>query len=315
MNNEKVAICMATYNGEKYISEQINSILNQTYQNFVIYIRDDGSTDNTMSVIESMASGDERIKIIRDNLKLRSAHKNFAEVLKIATESDEFEYFMFCDQDDFWLENKIELCIERIRKCIAEYGRNIPILVHTDLMVVDSKLTVLSESFMKYRALDAYETRLNRLLVQNNVTGCTMMWNKSLNGIINLSDERVVMHDWWMTIVASLTGKIIFIDKPTIKYRQHENNVVGATKVKSLKFILNRLLMSNKIKETFKLSVSQAEGILNIYKDKLSSDEIKILSIYASLYNYNKIKRLNIVFKNKFFKQGKIQIIGELLFI
>lgn len=309
INTNTVAICLATYNGEKYLREQLDSIVTQTHEDWILFIRDDESKDNTLYIInEYEKKYSKKIFLIKDDFTAHSSFKNFLYILNNIKKYD-FNYFMFCDQDDVWKKDKIQLSFESIKS-----KNDVPILVHTDLEVVNSNLEILGDSFFKYRALNPHIKEINRLLIQNNVTGCTMMWNKKLNDLIDLNNINIVMHDWWITLVAAIFGEIIFINKPTIMYRQHGNNVVGATKVNSIKFIFNRLMKSNKIKKTMIDSVEQAKELLNSYN--INDESIKnLIENYSKLYDKNKITRIHKVFKYKFLKQGLIQVIGELIFI
>ena len=326
-DNKTVAVCMATYNGAAYLPAQIDSILAQTYKNRILFIRDDSSTDDTPSILrEYREKYPEQIVLIEgDSEGKHGSNENFAKALKYVKENYDFRYFMFSDQDDVWLPEKIEKTLKAMRRKELETLRNteergfmqsdVPILIHTDLRVVDEKLDTLGESFVKYRALNPGVKDLSHLLAQNNATGCTMMWNKALNDIINLEDERVFQHDWWMSLAACCFGKIAFLNQSTILYRQHGNNVVGATKVNTLGFILKRLAGNNHVKDVCRNSVLQAEGFLENYRKDLSREQIRILETYADLYNHRKPYRVFQVIKGKYLKQGVVQIIGELMFI
>ena len=315
ISENTVAICLATYNGEKYLSEQINSLLNQTYEDWCLFIRDDHSNDNTLEIIQEYVDKyPEKIFNIADaKIQGGRSKKNFAAIWRWVTDNYSFNYYMFCDQDDFWLPEKIQNSIECIKEC--EKQSSGPILIHTDLKVVDQNLNILGDSFFEYRALNPETKDLRHLLVQNNITGCTMMWNRELNKLLDLSDERVAMHDWWIALTASCFGKIEYVKEPTILYRQHGENVVGATKVNTLSFIIKRLTGGAHVKETLIMSVVQAQAFLAYYCKKLETEQIKILRVFSELLNHNKIVKVMIILKEKYLKQGIIQIIGELLFI
>ena len=142
-----------------------------------------------------------------------------------------------------------------------------------------------------------------------------MMWNRALNEIVQLNDERIVIHDWWFALAASAFGKIAFLDEATILYRQHEKNVIGAVNVNTLSFIIKRLFGGNYVRRTFVKSVRQAKAFAECYKGKLTDNQYDLVQTYAKLYDHGKIKRIEIAIKNKFLKQGVVQIIGEILFI
>lgn len=315
IDNNTIAICMATYNGEAYLAEQIDSILRQTYQNWLLFIRDDGSQDGTTEIIQRYEQQyHDRIVWIEDpSLAGGSSKKNFASILSWVKRNYDFPYFMFADQDDVWLETKIEKSIQLLQE--YETVSKIPLLVHTDLKVVDQDLIVLGESFFQYRALNPNVKDLRHLLIQNNVTGCTMLWNKALNELLNIEDDAVAMHDWWIALTACCFGKILCLKEPTILYRQHGSNVVGATRVNTLGFILKRLSGSNHVRKTLLMAVEQAAAFRNCYAEQLNSENHRVLRTFSELYTHNKIVRIFTVCREPFLKQGFVQIIGELIFI
>ena len=300
---------MATYNGAAYLKEQIESILAQTYSNFVLFIRDDGSTDETVQILKEYRENyPERIELIESasNGKKGSKH-NFAAILSYVKAEYDFRYFMFSDQDDKWLSDKIEKSMKAMKNSENDADNKAGIK--------DYNLNTLGESFIRYRALNPETKDLSHLLVQNNATGCTMLWNKALNDLICMEDDRVAMHDWWFVLAACCFGEIIFVNEATVLYRQHGDNVVGATKVNTPGFIVKRLSGSNHVKDTLHMSVTQAGAFADYYRDRLSDEQTKILVKYADLYNHNKIVRVSTVLKGKYLKQGVVQIIGELMFI
>ena len=315
VNDNMVAICLATYNGASFLKEQLDSILKQSYKNWMLFIRDDGSQDQTIDILRSYEQrycG--RIILVTDpSLSGGSSKKNFAAILSWVKQNYDFRYFMFADQDDVWLETKIEKSMQLLKE--YETSSVLPLLVHTDLKVVDQELNVLGDSFFQYRALNPDVKDLRHLLIQNNVTGCTMLWNKALNDILNIQEEAVAMHDWWIALTACCFGKILCLKEPTILYRQHGSNVVGATRVNTLRFILKRLSGRNHVRKTLWLAVEQAGAFLNCYSEELNSENHRILRAFSELYTHNKIVRIATVCKESFLKQGLVQIIGELLFI
>ncbi len=314
INDETIAICMATYNGEHYLHQQIESVLKQTVPNWVLFIRDDDSSDRTAEILQHFAAADNRIVLIREpSLVGGSAQKNFASILKWVTENHSFRYFMFADQDDVWLDTKIEKSLRLMKDSESRYGS--PVLVHTDLSVVDQNLSVLEKSFFSYRSLDPQVKDLPHLLVQNNVTGCTMLWNRALNDLLDLTDPGIAMHDWWIALTACTFGKIVCLEEPTLLYRQHGNNVVGATRVNSVGFILKRLRGYRSVQEKLRMSVAQAQSFLACYEYLLSPEQSRILHQFSGLYTRGKAGRIATLCREGFLKQGLIQILGELLLI
>lgn len=314
MNNSKtVAILMATYNGEKYIEEQIESILNQTYQDFVLYIRDDNSTDGTQRIInEYVKKYPEKIIQVRDDKIAKGACNNFMYLLEYVYNLNKYDMFMFSDQDDFWIEDKVKTTIKEYNRV---NNKEQPILIHTDLNVVDAQLNVIDESFFKYSNLNGKYNSFNDYLIQNNVTGCTTFINKSLVDLIKFDIKEIRMHDWYFALIASAFGQVIFIDKATIKYRQHGNNVLGAKKIKGIIDIYNKLVKNNTIKEDLEKALRQAENFRENHYESLSEKNKKILDDFCKIKDSNKIKKIIIINKNNFYKQGVVRLIGEFIYI
>lgn len=232
-----IAICMATYNGRKYIDEQLLSILRQSYQDWVLYIHDDNSTDDTLDIIKSYVSRyPDKIILFDDNRKTGGASQNFSYLLKKV--GKHHPYTMFCDQDDVWLDDKIEVTLHTM---IYQERLNpgIPLLVHTDLTVVNESLETISPSMFDYQKLSAKNAEdINILVLENVITGCTVMMNRTLSNLVNYIPEEAVMHDWWIGLMClNKKGKIIFLNRATLLYRQHAQNTVGSKKINFLYYM------------------------------------------------------------------------------
>ena len=278
-----VDILLATFNGERLISEQIDSILNQTYTNWNLIIRDDGSTDNTIMIIKDYINKHpHKIKLIEDEKRNLGSSKNFSELLNYSKS----EYIMFCDQDDVWLPDKIRLSLEKIVELENAFGREKPLLVFNDLFVVDDSLKIISDSFWRLKKRKPQNTSLNRLIVQNVITGCAMIINKMLLELSMPIAKSAMMHDWWMGLVASSYGEIGYIRAPLIYYRQHSSNVIGANR-KSVKQFLKKIATGRFDKRIFREHIQrvfdQADSFLAAYKDSLPLDKHKIVQNFVSL--------------------------------
>lgn len=280
---EKVDILLATYNGEKYLREQIESILNQSHKDFRLLISDDCSKDLTRTILEEYKNKDSRIEIFFQENNL-GVVKNFEFLLGKV----EANYYMFSDQDDIWKENKIEKSLSKI-----EEGFD---LVYSDLEVVDENLNVIYESYWKlkgiYDKIKKYNN-FNSLYLNNFVTGCTMISRKELiNKFLPLpNSSKYVLHDYWISLILSQDGKISYIEEPLIKYRQHKNNKVGSKKksdeLKSIDEI--RKLFIEVKKEHFKVFIEN--------EDKFNSEDIRKLNRKALEYYEMLETKNNINFK------------------
>jgi glycosyltransferase involved in cell wall biosynthesis len=242
MLDEKVAILLTTFNSSKYLEIQLDSIIAQTDNNWRLYIRDDGSTDQTVDIINEYVANHDNITFIRDQHQNMGAMASFMHLLSVV----EAKYYMFCDHDDYWLENKIELSKNAILK-LDELHPNTPIVVHTDLYIVDDNLTIKHNSFWKYSRINPnLLTNKGFLQVFNCVTGCTMIFNAKAKDVSFPYPKNAPMHDWWVALQTIQTGIVQHIDTPTILYRQHDNNEVGARNING-KYFWNKLLQ---IRET-----------------------------------------------------------------
>lgn len=218
-----VSILLATYNSEKYIRAQIDSLINQTYTDWSLVIRDDLSSDGTISILqEYVRQYPDRISFLDNHGESKRAYLNFVELMR----NVESDYYMFCDHDDVWLPNKIELSMARM---LEVEQKDLPVIVHTDMRVVDQNLRTLSESFWHYTKLLPEHTGFKDLVLCNSVNGCTMLFNRKAREVALPHVEHATMHDMLVTqSVAANDGIISPIYVPTVLYRQHTDNVVGA---------------------------------------------------------------------------------------
>lgn len=231
---------MATYNGEKYIEEQITSILSQLDNDDELIISDDHSNDNTLNIIKEIK--DKRIRFFI-NEKNMGVIRNFENAIYMANG----DYIFLSDQDDVWLPNKIRDSIIKIEH-LEKNNPNLPILVFSDAIIVDESLNILVESLFKYTGQDPkLSVRPEILCVANRILGCTMAFNKKTKEIILPIGDYAVMHDWWIALNVAKNGIIEPIFTQTILYRQHKDNIIGANflKKKNKLFRLKSLCIFN----------------------------------------------------------------------
>lgn len=306
-----IDILLSTYNGEAFLKEQLDSILNQTYKDFKLIIRDDGSTDSTVGIITDYArTYPSEIIYINNGDAGRNNGGNenekghlgfnlsYNELLKYSTS----DYIMFSDQDDVWLPKKIEISIERIKELEKRFPDK-PILVHSDLTVVNKDLETINSSFFKHIRINPSKNSLNSLIMQNTVTGCATIINKSLVNITMPVSEEVFFYDYWLALVARLFGVIDVINEPLILYRQHGSNVIGAG-ADNMQKLLKKIGI---IKDLYRQGCLLYKRYYNYngYNDKgLKSNDKMILKSFIEIGSANIIKKIYIIFKYKFLRQG-----------
>ena len=222
---------------------------------------------------------------------------------------------MLCDQDDVWLPDKIECTLHAMKLLENEAGFQTPLLVHTDLTVVDGQLNVISGSLCAFQGISPGRCALRNVVVQNNVTGCTAMYNRALAELIDETPDIFVMHDWWIAMLAAALGRTGFVEKPTMLYRQHGNNSVGAKNAKSAGFLVNKFKNRAAVRHNYTESFSQAACFLKQYGPRLTEGQRMLLSDYASLANVGKLKKIRILVKNKFYKNTFTRTLGQFVSI
>lgn len=222
-NKSRVAILLASYNGEHYIQQQIDSILNQTYGDWVLYIRDDGSTDDTVNICKEYAKLDGRIFLLPDKEAHIGSARSFMKLLSIV----DSDLYMFCDQDDVWLKDKIKLSVDLYDKYYTNHNK--PVVIHTDVAVVDQFLNTITPSYWKSAHLDPDKYKsYNYLAICCYTQGNTMLFNKRSKEVSFPMPSYANAHDWWVsTRTIKNNGCIISLKTPTLLYRQHRNNVYG----------------------------------------------------------------------------------------
>lgn len=222
----KVYIVLATFNGSRFLQQQIDSIKNQTFSQWHLLIRDDRSTDSTANILRAAAKEDPRIEVLScGEAAPVGAMRNFSILLESALAAGS-ELCFLADQDDVWLPDKMEIQLQHF----PELGREEnPLLVHSEMRIVDEIGQALAPSFFRLRNLTPKPDKpLNQLLSMNYVTGCSVCLNRRLLELAMPIPKKAIMHDWWLALVAATCGDIHYVSNPLLDYRQHEDNVIGA---------------------------------------------------------------------------------------
>ena len=288
MEDKKVAVVMSTYNGEKYVKEQLNSILNQTYKNIEIVVRDDGSKDNTVEIIKEYQEKYKNIKLVTgENLGFI---KSFFELLKI-TEAD---YYSYADQDDVWIENKIELAVNSLNK--LDNSKPNMAFGNSDYYDINMQFMSAGPKNKKVSFL--------RALFSCCGQGMTMTINKTTRDfIVNNPPKTCFFHDWWTYLVCIGLGNVAYNDVTTVKYRRMKTNATseGQGYIKLLLWRIKNLLLNDGIKDIKR----QMLNFKNIYYDKLDEENKKILDLFSE-EKYNFFRALKKAFYPKRIRTGFI---------
>lgn len=295
-----VAVLMSTYNGEKYLREQMDSLLNQTGVMLEIFVRDDGSTDGTIDILKDYSERNTNVRLdIGNNVGVGNSFMQL-----VYSVPNNFDYYAFSDQDDIWLDNKLSKAIEMI-------GENEgSILYCSNQILIDSSGKEIGIRYDKTPNL-----LLEKILVHNKATGCTMVWNSALQKILglHLPSEQLLknrIHDVWVAMVASVCGNIIYDENSYILYRQHENNVVGAKESTTLSVLREKVkkfknknlrngrsLMAKEMVRLFPVETS-SKHILSIAADAKTFEGKKmIIKHYKDFISCSGEKKIDFIFK------------------
>lgn len=317
----KVNIIMAAYNGEKYIKDQIESITHNSFKNWMLWIFDDGSTDKTNLIIEDYINRyPNKIKYFKNNLN-KGVTRNFLEGVKLVVDHNNLDenekihnqYYMFCDQDDVWMPEKIYKTLKQMKKAEKKYGCQNPIAAFTDAIVVDEKLNIQQSSFYKTSNLNTNRRDLPHMLMENKLIGCTVMFNESLASKLDSIPNNARYHDWWVALIASSFGYITYLKEGTLLYRQHGNNVVGNQNF--LSYVKNRISSLRRQREILDKTMRQAQEFYDIFENELTGNKKELVYHFAHLKENSWFMKRKIIMENKYFKTGLIRNIGLFLLI
>lgn len=237
----KVAILMATYNGEKYIDQQIGSIIEQDYQEWDLFISDDGSKDKTVDIIRSFGEHDPRIKKILFNMD-HGAFSNFYCLLRYAQKNlaDKYDVFCLCDQDDIWEKDKIRVEVNAIAN---NHDENV--LVYSDLAIMNADNSLTGKKMSDYFDIElknCYDIFFNSVFVWGNTIAISNALMKRINFDYDISKQY--SHDQFLAVNAVIYGKVVYINKPIVRYRRYTGNVSGFAPKKSVTGVINKVLLS-----------------------------------------------------------------------
>ncbi len=306
--SKQVLILLAAYKGGAYIREMVDSILQQDWEDWFLILSDDG-TDTAPILQEYADRYPDRIRHHRSGQRFGCAQKHFMYLLR--TFGDQAPYCMFCDQDDVWHPDKVRKTLEAMQK--AETDAAQPVLVHTDLNVVDGALKQIAPSFLDYSGLKGDRLRLNQLLMQNVVTGCTAMINRSLAQLASreVSEDGMLMHDWWLALLAAAKGSCVFLNEATIDYRQHGSNSVGAKNTRSVGYILGR--MRSGIRRSMEDTSCQAAALLAAYPELFTGKQREMLEDFSCIFQKKKLQRIGCYLRHRLWKVGLTRKIAQII--
>lgn len=295
-------ILLATYRGGRFLRQQLDSLLAQSDCDFRVLARDDGSDDDTTAILAEYAARHPGwLEVLPGDGVPRGARGNFAELLSHGRAA----YAMFCDQDDRWHADKIAASRAAMSDLERSYGGKAPLMVHADLRVVDATLAPIDDSLARLLRLDLVRgTQLNRLLMHNAVTGCTMLMNRALIEAARPIPPASPMHDWWVALVASSLGHIGVLERPLIDYRQHDGNALGAMGMSWPRVIGKATSSRGVIRERLERGWQQADELLTRHGDRMDPARAELCHAFVAMRGQGFWRRRQTLLRHGFWMNG-----------
>ncbi len=306
------AVLMTAYNGSRYLPELLASLASQTDPCFTVIMQDDGSSDDTPALLSETAACDSRFVFGSEQGKHLGAAGNFLSLICQA----EADYVLLCDQDDIWEPEKMALLKQAMLDLESQFGADTPLLVHSDCSLINEVGEKTCDSFFAHQGWDPAAVTLPRLLVQNNVTGCTLIMNKPLQRLVaaHAEAEKLFMHDWFIALTAASFGRIAFVNHPLTRYRQHAGNEIGA----SARSLLGRgwaaLRSRKEAKERILLTYTHTEAFREMYEDELPAQAKHTVDHYLATQHMRKIPRVAAVRRMGCVMQSPLTRLGQVIF-
>lgn len=303
---------LACYDGAAYLPAQLDSLQAQDDPCFRVTMQDDGSRDMTPAMLMSLAVADGRFTFGAQQGCGLGAIGNFWSLMA----QDQAPYTALCDQDDRWHRDRLSRCRQAMERAERQYGEDTPILVHSDCRVVDAAGKTLHESFFDHQGWDRGATGLKRLLVQNNVTGCTTLMNAALRrlALAHGNPADMTMHDWFLALTAAAFGQVVFVDAPLVDYCQHGSNVKGASRDSLALRGVKALSARERGQARIALTYRQAEAFRRAYGDALPEAAAKMIDGYLATETLPKWQRVRAVQRQGYTMQSAVTRAGQVLF-
>jgi hypothetical protein len=274
-----------------------------------------------VDVVRAAAAADPRVRLVHATVDAPplGAAGSFAWLLERLPA--DAEYIMCADQDDVWLPQKIERTLLAMSgaESTVNGGAAVPILVHTDLVVVDAELREIDSSFWHFAGIQPEPPTLRRLIVRNVTTGAAVMMNRALRELVGAAPREAIFHDWWYAIVAAALGRIVAVPESTALYRQHDANVVGARDwrlpVRDLPGAMVAAVdRTHAFRRGIKATADQARALYDRYRERLRDDDRRFLAAYARIPERGFLRRkLDLLRFRTLPEHGVLRNLGVLL--
>lgn len=302
---DQVHIVLATYNGENYLREQMDSLLAQTHSNLIIEVCDDGSRDGTVDLVKEYQARDERVHLHQNPHNLGYV-KNFLEGMR----RSRAPYIMLCDQDDIWRRDKVEVTLDAMQQAEKE-GTEGPVLVFTNAMNFDSSSGEDKGLFHESSRLDVKKVDTAHLFMENKCIGCTMMMNREVLAYLDELPEEIRVHDWWLALICSHFGSIVYLPEATLRYRQHEGNMIGGSSYS--RYLKKRLAHGKEQRKALQQTYQQGAAFCRVFQKRMNPEQLALARCFAGMEQAGWFGRRYRMIRYGFTKSGWIRNIGLFL--
>ena len=305
-------VLLAACNGSAHLPELLESLRTQDDPDFTVLMQDDGSTDDTLSILKKTAKEDPRFTFGREQGRHLGAAGNFISLIRQASA----DRLLLCDQDDIWEADKVGTLKAALLSLESEYGADTPLLVHSDCSLINEGGEKIGDSFFRHQGWDPGAVTLPRLLVQNNVTGCTLIMNAALGKLIaaRAKAKDLFMHDWFIALSAASFGRIAFVNRPLTRYRQHGDNAIGASARPLLLRGIDALRHRRDAKRRILLTYTHTKVFLRLYGEELPAEARAVAEAYLATERMPKLSRVLAVRRMGCVMQSPVTRMGQLLF-
>lgn len=305
----EVLVLLATFNGAENLNAQLDSISAQTYPHWRVVAADDGSTDTSLEILEMFRRDNPGRLEILEGPAVGSAKDNFFGLMRNAPDAP---YFAFCDQDDWWHEEKLATLVAECRRMEEQDSAETPCLVSSDLAVADATLGVVADSFWQQISADPRRITLGTMLMENHIPGCSMVFNAALRNLFIEYDgplDDIVMHDWWIALLAKTFGRVGFVSRPLVLYRQHGGNSMGSVNRRGFQFAIKKLGSNLGIRQALR----QGALFCRVYGDAATGESADTLRAFQALPSKRKVTRIHLSVRHGILKQTALRCIHQLM--
>lgn len=313
----RVEILLATYNNGAHLRELLQSLLEQTYDDFHLIVSDDASSDDSLAILDDMAPGFRHpVEVIRREVGSGSAKANFAFLTRLAAERAQADIVCWCDADDVWKREKTALLVAAVQAQEAALGRDVALYVQSDVHVVGPQLGMIDPSFAAFKKIDPAEAHLlSRALISPHGLGCASAFNAALLQLLKeIPVDEVTGHDWYATLVALCFGAVHHIPDQTVLYRQHGQNSSAQKRVGLFSYPVSKLKMMYEVRRRVEIRRRQAQALVTVFGDRLPPEAARLITRFVSTRGQNFVARRWVLWREGLLYPDPLRNMAVLLF-